>query len=256
MADHRALGRAGGAGGVDQDREIGRLAARKLTLPEIRVLLFEFPAELDQFFEADHHRVREVGQPFLVDHDDLFQARATVAHLKDLVEMFLVLRDEDDGVGIADDILHLLRGIGRIDAVGDAADCLRAEIGIEPFRHTLGHDGDDVATFHAERRKTEPGVLHVLAVLGPGLRAPDAEMLVAHGDLAAALQHLFPVEAGQRFTLDHLQDRGIDFDAGDRVAGQCHVHAMSPCSFNATSCASSSGACRARLPASCRDRIP
>ena len=53
---------------------------------------------------------------------------------------------------MADDVLQLDPGIGRIDADRDRADHLDAEIGVKPFRRILAGDGDAVAGLEAERR--------------------------------------------------------------------------------------------------------
>ena len=87
-------------------------------------------------------------QALHVDADDGLQRRQAVivGHgVQHLVGLLLVAGDDDPRAGVADDVLQLDPGIGRIDADRDRADHLGAEIGVKPFRRILAGDGDAVA---------------------------------------------------------------------------------------------------------------
>ena len=71
--------------------------------------------------------------------------RAARAHLEDLVELLLVLREEEAGAAVVDDVLDLAGGVGGVDAVGDAAHRHGAEVGVEPLRAVVGDDRHHVA---------------------------------------------------------------------------------------------------------------
>jgi hypothetical protein len=71
VADHRALGGAGRAGGVDEDRRVLRLRLRDLLVEPVRVLLQEFAADPVEVVEEDDLLVGEFVQPVTVEDDDL-----------------------------------------------------------------------------------------------------------------------------------------------------------------------------------------
>ena len=142
VAEHRALGLAGGAGGVDQDRQVVGLARVQPLLPELRVARRERAAELAQRLEADHVRIAEFVQPLGVEHDDLAQAGQPRAHLERLVELLLVLDEQDARVRIGREVVHLRGRVGRIDAVRYTAGAERAEVGVQPLLARVGEDRD------------------------------------------------------------------------------------------------------------------
>ena len=100
------------------------------------------------------------------------------------VHVFLVLGDEDRGAGVPQLILDLARRGGRIDAVGDGAERLRAEVGQHPLLAGIPHDGDAVAPRHAEPLQAggHPGDQD--GIVAPGTLAIEAEVLGAKGDRA------------------------------------------------------------------------
>ena len=96
VREHRALRPAGGAGGVDQHREIGGLAQRDAPLPFAGMRRVVFAPDHAQRVEADHLRIVEVAQAVHVEHDDLAQVRQPRAHLQRLVELLVVLDEQID----------------------------------------------------------------------------------------------------------------------------------------------------------------
>ncbi len=112
---HGALGRAGRAGGVDEDGEIVGAAARDHLIPQRFAALDMIAPERHEFCERHHHRVAEAAQALHVEHDNLLQARTARAARQDLVELLLVLGEDHLRAGVIDEIFHLDRGIGRID---------------------------------------------------------------------------------------------------------------------------------------------
>ena len=86
---------------------------------------------------------------------------------------------------MADDILQLDPGVGRIDADRDRADHLNAEIGVEPFRRVLSGDGDTVARLDTEREQAKRRRASGVVIMAPGIGIPDAVFLFAQRELVA-----------------------------------------------------------------------
>src|SRR5215813_1697776 len=138
-------------------------------------------AQLEELGEGEHLLVPESVEAVHVVHDDLHELWAARAHLEDLVELLLVLREEEARAAVVDDVFDLARRVRGVDAVGDAASAQRAHVRVDPLRAVVGHDGDDVAGTEAEGDQAKGDVAHPLSVLAPAYGAPDAEMFLAHG---------------------------------------------------------------------------
>ncbi len=202
MRDHRALGLAGGARGVDQDREVLGLARGQALLPDALVLLVVVGTQRAQRLERHHLGVVEVAQAVHVEDDDLAQLRQALAHFQDLVELLLVLHEHDHRSRIGEQVLGLRRRVGRIDAVGDAGGAENAEVGVHPLAVGVGLDRGHLARLKAQRHEPHADFARHLAQLGPGHRAPDAEVLLAQDHLRAARLHAVPEHAPDSAVLD------------------------------------------------------
>ena len=204
---HRALRRTRGAGGVDQDGEIVGAAACDHLVPQRCMVVDVIAPERHEFGERHHHRIDEAGEAFHVEHDDLLQGRAARPARQDLVELLLVLGEDHLGRGIVDQIFDLDRGIGRIDAGGNAAGAQDAHIGIHPFRHGVGDDRGDVARPEADGVQAVGDFLRYLLPLPPAGGLPDAELLLADRRLVAARFHR--QQKALRDRVRHSQHCGI-----------------------------------------------
>ena len=255
VRQHRALGRAGGAGGVDQQGELVGLGARDQLLPQAGMGRVVLAAERQQLVErACTCGSLKSRQALHVEDEDLANVRAALAHLEELVELLVVLDEQEARAAVVQDVLDLLGGVGRIDAVGDAAGAHGAHVGVEPFGHRLGEDRDDLAALQPERDEAHADPPRALAVLAPRRGAPDAEVLLAEGG-AGPVARLAPDARTAWGSCRSLRSRSArpgppsrsPSSPGHRIA---HVFAI------AMSCASSSAAGRARPVPSCRDRTP
>lgn len=183
VADHRTLGRAGRAGGVDEDRRILRLRLGDLLVEAVGIFLQELAADPVEVVEEDDLLVGEFVQPVTVEDDDLRQSRHLVPHGQKLVELLVILDEQEATVGIVDEILELLGRIGRVNARRDAAHGLDAEIGVDPLLVVFRQDGDHLAPLQAERQQTETDQSGMVVEIGPAIGQPDAEILLAMRDL-------------------------------------------------------------------------
>ena len=214
MAQHGAFGRSGGARGVHEDGEV--LGPRDLHegIEGARMLTVVAGAQLEEGLERHHLIVAEVVEAVHVEHEDLHELGTAGPHLEDLIELLLVLRKEEAGAAVVDDVLDLPRRVGGVDAVGDPAARDGAEIGVEPLRAVVGHDGHHVARTQPESDQPEGDVADPFAVLAPGDGAPDAQGLLAHGHLLPTLLHYLAKEPGQGV---------LPLDGADRFVGG-HLH--------------------------------
>ena len=212
VAQHRPLGRAGGAGGVDEDREVVGPRDLDQAIEGVGVLPVVPLAELEQRLEGHHLVVPERVQALHVVDEDLDQLRAAVAHRQDLVELLLVLREEEAGPAVVDDVLHLARRSRWCRCRwGRAATDMHAEVGVEPLRAVVRHDRDHVARPEPERDQPQADAPRAQAVLAPGDAPPDPEVLLPHRDPVAPLPHHVPEEPGQGVLAVH--------GGGDRRGG-------------------------------------
>ena len=186
MAVHRALGRPGGAGRIDEDGQVVGLARVDQLFEERVLALAVVAARRHELVERDHHRIVEGAKPLHVEHDDLAQAGTAVAHVERLVELLVILDEQDGGLRIVDQVLDLLGRIGRIDAGGNAARTEDAEVGVVPFRHGVGQHRGDVARPEAHFVQRQADGARALQPLVPGDGIPDPEELLAHRRLVAA----------------------------------------------------------------------
>ena len=186
---HGALGRARGAGRVDEDGEIAGRSASDHLVPQRLLSLGVVAPERHELGQRQHHRVAEAAQALHVEHDDLLQCRAPRTARQDLVELLLILGEDHLGRGIVDQIFDLRRGVGRIDAGRNAAGAQDAHVGIDPFRHGVGDDRGDVAGPEAGGMQAVGDVLGYLQPLAPTGRLPDAEFLFADRRPVAAGFH-------------------------------------------------------------------
>ena len=186
---HRALGLAGGAGGVDQDREVFGLASRRCAA---RVHA-GCAARWSRPSSRSASRLITIGSsqvatgPPCRTRRSLRSSGSRGAHFERLVELLVVLDEQHGGARVFAQVLRLRRRIGRIDAVGDAAARQHRQIGQHPFDHGVGQDRC------ASRPRSKPSAIRPCAIsrtacggLVPAPAAPDAEFLLAHPHAIAA----------------------------------------------------------------------
>jgi len=210
VRDHGALRFPGRARGIDQDGQVVLPARADALLPKAGVACGVIASERTQRVQAHDPRVLQVAQPLHVEHHDPLQARQPFAHLQHLVELLLVLDEHEPRVRVGEEILHLGRGVRRVDAVRHAAGAQYAEIHVEPFPIGIGLDRGDIARLEAECNQPHPDLAHDAAELFPSDALPDAELLLAQDHLRPALGHEVP---------EHLRDVGepLGFRARHRV---------------------------------------
>ena len=175
----RAFRMPRGARGVDDEGRRGGIQVAR-----------EGPQRVDAAFTAQRHQLFE-GLQFRVpvgehrggidDHDPP-QGWQPVDHRQDPVDVLLVFGDEDGGAAVDHLVFEFLHRCGRVDAIDNGAQGLRAEIGQHPFFAGIAHDRDALARREAEFAQAVRGGSDSLRVALPGPLAVQAEMLGAIGD--------------------------------------------------------------------------
>jgi hypothetical protein len=182
VAEHRAFRHAGGAGRIDDDGCVVGLAGRECGVDR--------RAEFGRFALAErHHRGKGhqavllvVAHAFHIDANDggqVGQAAFVALGIEHLVGLLVIAADDDLGARVAQDVLQLRPRIGRINAQTRAADHLRREIGVEPFRRVVARDCKPIAGAEAERMEPDGETPRFLEVLVPARAPPHAEILLA-----------------------------------------------------------------------------
>ena len=223
MAEHRALGRSRGARRVDEDRQVLRSCDVDHRIPGAGMLAVVAGAELEQRLERHDLRVGEAVQAVHIVDEDLHEPGAPRAHLEDLVELLFVAGEEEARAAVVDDVLDLPRRVGRVNAVGNAAHRHGGEVRVEPLRAVVGDDRHDVARPQPERHQTQADLSRLRPILGPRDRAPDAEVLFAHGHRRPALAHDMAEQSRQRVLPVHREGAPVAGGGPSRLGRQRHV---------------------------------
>lgn len=122
-----------------------------------------------------------------VDHDDVAERGQPLADLADLGRLRRVLADDRDGLGVPDDPLALLRGVGRVDRDDHPAHRRDREVDVGPFGPGVAEDRYAIARLYAEVHQAEPDLLDRLAELAHAHVDPLAVALVAERDAVRPL---------------------------------------------------------------------
>ena len=235
MGVHRALGFAGGARGVDQNRQIARLHLRHTPLQGLRIGGQMRAPLLAQLRKPNDHGIVQAAQPLGVKDHDLAQQRQTLAHLQHLVELLVVFDEQYHRARVFAKVLHLGGGVGRVDAIGHRAAAEHGQIGHEPVAVGVGQNGGHLAVLQAQMQQAASDFTHRLPHLQPGLGLPDPQLFLPQPHLGAALAHRIEEQLAQRGAFEHHARLGPD------LIGLPEVHAIT-----ASSSFSSSAARRAR----------
>ena len=179
VRDQRALGMTGGARRIDDEGGIVRIEPVRLLLQPGEIGLLD---RGEQRVVASKLGMRVGEHRGIVEHDDPLQSVQTVGKRQDLVDVFLVLRDEHHRAAVAQLILCLRGRCGRIDAVDDAAQRLRREVADQPLLAGIAHDGDALTAGKAHPGKGARRPRHQRGIVAPAALAVEAEMLAAECD--------------------------------------------------------------------------
>ena len=195
VADHGPFRCAGGARGVDQERNVLGPAGVDGRVKALRVGRGQRLALRQELIKRGGHRVRQVAQAFQVGDDDALQRRAVAAHGQHLVVLLLVFHKQHAHPGVLKDVLHLFWRRGGVDARAQNAHALRTEVGVQPFGPVFGQDGDRLAALQAQAVQRHADGTGPLKVLRPAGRGPDAFFLVAQ----CSLRRPVPAAGAEQF---------------------------------------------------------
>ena len=250
MRVHRALGLAGGAGGVDQDRQVlGPTAAHalhQLVRDAARCTRGPARAASSRLITPGSSRSR---RPSMSNTTILLQPRQLRAHFQRLVQLLVVLHEQDAGAGVLAQVLHLRRprrwGRCRWTRRRRTARPGRPA----PIRCTVLDRMEAVSPRReAQAHQAAGDLAHGLAGLRPGPAAPDAQLLLAHPDLRRrAAPRRSRTSRGWCRPRARRRVSGWMWDRSQRLL---HVPLI------ASSSSSSSAARRARRLPSCPGRTP
>jgi hypothetical protein len=151
VAQHRALGLAGQARGIDHQAHFQEALRVDSGVDETRIVLLEFGAQAFHLVKGGEHVARVMSQALRIDDNDALQLRQFIETLQDLVGLLLILADDELGIRMAEHIGDLVGRACRIDADGDGAHEPGAELANHPLDPVLGQDRDMPARLQAER---------------------------------------------------------------------------------------------------------
>ena len=169
------------------------------------------------------------------------------AHLQRLVQLLVIFDKQHPGAGVLAQVLHLGRGVGRVDAVGHTAAAQHGQITQHPFNHRVGQDGGAGLGLKAQAQQAAGNFAHRGAGLVPAPAAPDAQLLLPQPGLVAALGDGVPEQRGQGVARHDDVCAWAKVGKIPKVAhGRTAAGMVHWCMSTSSSCASSSAARRAR----------
>ena len=197
MRLHHALGRSGGARGVDDGGDVvgpaighpgGQLALH---------LVLIVPPQPAQLVPGLDERMRLAGLVAL-QHHDLLEPVHLPLHLEHLGELGRILHEKGLHPRVVDDVLDEVRRIGRIDGNGDAARGKDGEVGLDPLGAASREDAHRVALLPPQRDEAAGQLADAVADVLPGQRAPGAVALDLLGGARRRSIHPAPEQSRER----------------------------------------------------------
>ena len=201
MRQHDALGIAGGAGGVADDRDVLGLALVDFGFEETGMLGPELPPQPLHGLIRAEPVVLVVEHPARVVVHDEAERRQLGAKRHHLVDLLLVLGHDHRALGVVPDERELLGDRVLIDGHRHPAQALGSDLGpVEP-RPVVADDRQPLAALEAEGGQAEREVSHLVVILAPRPGLPDAAVL---------LPDRRPVVEVARVSLQQSYKRGLN----------------------------------------------
>ena len=125
--------------------------------------------------------IRAQAAGVVVDH--VLQARTLGLDVQELVDLLLVFHHGEPRLRVIDDVGQLFLDRVLVERHRNAAQRLGGGDRPVELRSVVADDGRLVAAREAQRGQTEGDATRALLVVAPGVGLPDAEVLLADGDL-------------------------------------------------------------------------
>jgi hypothetical protein len=214
VGEHAALGRAGGAGGVDEGE--GVLGTHARAAP-FELLGRAGSSALAYVRQGDRAQRRSRGGGAVrlgllggrVDRDHRAQIRQAIADGGDLRDLLLVLTGDRASPGVADHPVALLGRVGRVDRHDDQASRGGGHVQIGPLGSGVGEDCEALAGLEPQVDQAEADLLHDAGKLGIAHVVPLAIALVAHRGLLAVGAGRVRDQIGDRTGLSGRRRSGL-----------------------------------------------
>src|SRR5437773_7406101 len=212
VRQHDALRVAGRSGGVADDGDVFRLPLLDLGIEVAGVLGPELAPELlDGLIGAKPVvLVVEHAARIVVRHEA--EARELHTERQHLVDLLLVLGHDHRALGVIPDEGELLRDRVLEDRHRHAAQALRGHLGPVQPGTVVADDRQPLAPLESERGEPEREVAHLVVVLAPGPRLPDAAVLLADRR---------PVAKVAGVALQPSRERGLSHGSLRRLGSCC-----------------------------------
>ena len=203
MRQHRALGVAGGAGGVADEGEVvgpalldGGVEVAAVRLAELATHRLHVGERLQPVVLVVQHSARIV-----VDH--VAERRELVAERHHLVDLLLVLGHDHRDIGVIPDEGQLLGDGVLVDGHRRAAQALRGHLRPVQTRPIVADDRQAVFPFEPEGGQPQREVADLGVILRPRARLPDPTILLADRGAPRQLLGVAPQQAWQRREVSH-----------------------------------------------------
>jgi hypothetical protein len=171
VGDRRALRDPGGAGRVDERREV--VGAELLATADA----LGFGRARSEREERAPLELAVVRIDRAVEHDHVAQPRQVGSGLAELVPLRRVLDERHLGLGVAHDVRAVGGEVRRVDADRDPAAAHDPEVAHDPLETRAAQDAHAVPTAYAEGDQAPGDTAHGIERLGPRPLDPAAVLL-------------------------------------------------------------------------------
>ncbi|MPM36843.1 hypothetical protein SDC9_83447 [bioreactor metagenome] len=193
-----ALGCAGGARGVQNHRDVGRLDAFDQLFPCAGMLLVPLHAFLHQIFGADEAGRIVLAQAARVVIDDVADRRHGLAHFKQLVDLFLVFGEGEGDFRILHHEGHFAGDGVLVQRNRHAANALHGHEAQIQVRTVVADEREVLAALESQCQQPAGHLAHVACGLAPAPGLPDAILFLAQGWCVRSFGGVSQQQMGER----------------------------------------------------------
>ena len=200
MRNHCPLRRACCARGINQQGRIIGLHRINALVPFSGKFIEMRAAQVIDIIHEHDFVVLKGFQPFIFQHDNLFDFRQRSPHFEIFIQLLFIFDDQKARRAIDTNMLDLHRRVCRVHAIGNAATAHNRHIEKQPFFAVFSNDGHHIARLQPHLHQGSTDFARALIIIVPAKAVPNTEFLFAHCQAVAQFSAPFAEKLRQAFT--------------------------------------------------------